>query len=467
METARNSRQFNWQQKGWPAATVDRRQLRGELAAFKKAFLQVRDSLAKPLPQTLEMAALVDEAVKTSAIEGVKVDESVVMSSICKALGLKDAPLGFSKDVRSEGVAQMVLSVRSDWNKPISANLLRAWHGALLANDPRGLTIGDFRSHEAPMRVISRDAYGEVEVLFEAPPSRRVPKEIARFVETWRRPRRRPEEVALRCAMLHLHFESIHPFEDGNGRVGRALVAKVLAEGLGAPLVLPVSLVIARHRKAYYEAIHGASMSLDWTPWAKFIIPVLTETLHDFLVAAQFVAAKGAYLKAYEAKMSERAKSVILRMFRDGPAGVASGLSVAKWRRMTKVSKPTATRDLAELAATGAIIAEGAGVASRYRLALRDSGWLNEPLFEAINEAINEPQNDPLNDPINRRVFEIVGRTPGVGRKQLIRELGKSKATVERALAALVRAGKVEHRGSKKTGGYYALSASAAEGGAG
>ena len=456
MDTARDNRRFNWQQKGWPAATVDRTALRGELAAFKKAFLQVRDALAKPLPQTLEMAALVDEAVKTSAIEGVKVDESVVMSSICKALGLKDAPLGFSKDVRSEGVAQMVLSVRSDWNKPISANLLRAWHGALLANDPRRLTIGDFRSHEDPMRVVSRDAYGEIEVLFEAPPSRRVLEEIARFVEMWRRPKRRPEEVALRCAMLHPHFESIHPFEDGNGRVGRALVAKVLAEGLDAPLVLPVSLVIARHRKAYYEAIHGASTSLDWTPWAKFIIPVLTETLHDFLIAAQFVVAKNEYLKTYEAKMSERAKAVILRMFRDGPAGVASGLSVAKWRRMTKVSKAAATRDLADLAATGAIVAEGASVASRYRLAIRDSGWLNEPLFETINETINEPQDDPLNDSTNRRVFDLVSTHPGRGVPFLKATMQASRATIMRALAALIKAGKVEHRGSKKTGGYFA-----------
>ncbi len=115
-------------------------------------------------------------------------------------------------------------------------------------------------------------------------------------------------------------------------------------------------------------------------------------------------------------------------------------------------------------AVAGAIIAESAGVASRYRLALRGSEWLNEPLFEAINEAINEPQNDPLSDPTSRRVFEVVERTPGVGRKQLICELCKSKATIERALAALVRVGKVEHRGSKKTGGYYALSAPTAEG---
>ena len=107
----------------------------------------------------------------------------------------------------------MVLAVKDDWEKPIGIELIKSWHAALLANDPRG--------------------------------------------------------------MIHPHFESIHPFEDGNGRVGRALVAKTLAEGLGSSLVLPVSTVIDRYRKDYYEAIREASQSLDWTDWARFFIPVL------------------------------------------------------------------------------------------------------------------------------------------------------------------------------------------------
>ena len=353
---------FNWQKPGWPDVTVDRAALRDELKAFAAAFSLVRRALQKPQNPTAVMNALVNEAMKTSAIEGVRVDESVVMSSICKALGMTAVPAGFTRDVRAEGVAQMVLSVKDDWAKPISAKLIRSWHGALLRNDSRNITVGDFRSHQEPMQVIRRTAYGEIEVRFEAPPSARVPMEIARFVEKWRKFAKTPEEVALKAALLHPHFESIHPFEDGNGRVGRVLVAKALAEGLGQALVLPVSTVIDRSRKDYYEAIHGASQSLDWTSWAKFFIPVLTETLLDFLSAARFVASKGEYLSRYESKMSERARKVIVRMFRDGPAGVAAGLSAAKWMRMTKVSKPTATRDLAELVATGAIIAEGEGV---------------------------------------------------------------------------------------------------------
>jgi len=431
---------YNWQQKGWPRATVNRAALRDELKAFGVAFLNVKDSLWKQIDAKSVAVAMADEAIKTSAIEGVRVDETVVMSSICRALGMPTIPLGFARDVRAEGVAQMVLAVKRDWKRPISAALMIDWHAALLANDDRGLRVGAFRKH--PVQVIRRDAYGEIEVMFEAPPSERVPQEIGAYCRKWRGMKAVPADVALKAAMLHPHFESIHPFDDGNGRVGRALVAKVLAEGLGVDVVLPVSTVIMRHRKDYYDEIHKASQSLDWTDWAKFFIPILTETLTDFITAARFVAAKGEYLSRYESQVSERAKKVIVRMFRDGPAGVASGLSAAKWMRMTKVSKPTATRDLEELENTGAVIREGESVATHYRLNLD----FREPI---------EPLNESLHEPLFEAINEAIKHASGINKPQLVRMVGKSRATVERAIAALVKAGRIEHRGSKKTGGYW------------
>lgn len=256
----------------------------------------------------------------------------------------------------------------------------------------------------------------------------------------WKTPSGKPADIAIRATMLHPHFESIHPFEDGNGRVGRALVAKVIAEGLGLPLILPVSTIIARHRAAYYDEINEASRTLDWTNWAAFFIPVLTEALTSFLSAARFVKAKRDYLAKYEADFSARAKKVILRMFEDGEAGVKAGLSAAKWMRMTKVSKPTATRDLEELFAQGAIVQAGlSGPGTRYRL--------NTPLYEPI---------EPLNEPLNDRIFKLIMTHPGVRISYLKSVVGASLATIKRAIAALIASSKVEHRGSKKTGGYYA-----------
>ena len=434
---------FNWQQKGWPKATVNTAALRDELDAFKVALRDAKKFLRKPQEPEAVARALAQEAVKTSAIEGVNVDESVVMSSICKVLGVAYAPKGFTKDVRAEGVAQMVLAVRRDWKKPLSEALLKRWHSALLKGRNDNIAIGEFRSHAEPMRVIRRHADGTVEVRYEAPPSEHVPGEIRKFLKMWKTQAEKPVDVALKCAMIHTHFESIHPFEDGNGRVGRALVAKALAEGLGLPLVLPVSTAIARHRAAYYEEINAASRSLDWTNWAAFFIPVLTEAINDFVAAVKFISAKRAYLTKYESGFSARAKKVILRMFEDGMDGINAGLSAAKWVRMTKVAKRTAERDLADLAAVGAVVAMNGGPQTRYQL----------------NIALADGAIEPLNEPLNAKLLRIVGTHPGTNLQYLTSAVTVSRATVKRAVAALVAAGKIEHRGSKKTGGYYAKDA--------
>ena len=133
-----------------------------------------------------------------------------------------------------------------------------------------------------------------------------------------------------------------------------------------------------------------------------------------------------------------RARKVILRMFEDGEEGVRSGLSAAKWMRMTKVSKPTATRELSELEKSGAIISVGAGPQTRYRLAVD----LGEPI-------------EPLNEPLNDRLVRLVLNHPGTQLPYLLSVVRESRATVKRVLSTLIAEGKIEHRGSKKTGGYY------------
>ena len=433
---------FNWQQTDWPKFTCDRAALRDELDAFAKAFRAVKASTKTPQDPETVARTLTAEAVTTSAIEGVEVDADVVMSSICKALGVASAPTGTARDVRAEGVAQMMLDVRNDWNAPVSSSLIRKWHGALLANDPRGIRAGQFRT--GPVSVVRYHASGESEIIFEAPPPERVANEIDMFAKAWSSFPDKAADIALKAALMHSHFESIHPFEDGNGRVGRALVSKTLCEGLGLPLVLPVSTIVARHRRAYYEEINGASRSLDWTSWAAFFISILTELLTDFVSAAKFVRAKHEYLEEYGPLFSERARKVIMRMFADGEAGARAGLSAAKWVRMAKVSKPTATRDLAELANVGAIVMEGAGPQTRY--------FLN---FEFGRP--HEPMAEPIIDGIKADVFAALTKHPGRGVPFLVATLHAGSATIERAVAALVAAGKIEHRGSRKTGGYFAV----------
>ena len=433
---------FNWQRPEWPAFAFSRTALKDELAAFVRVFREAEKALKEPQDPLQVARTLAAEAVTTSAIEGVEVDAAVVMSSICRALGVSGVPLSAARDAASEGAARMVLAVREDWNAPLSASLLLRWHGALLAGDARGVKAGAFRAD--PVRVVSVDRFGEMETRFEAPPPERVPEEISRFVSIWNVPAEKPADVALKAAFLHPHFESIHPFEDGNGRIGRALVAKVLSEGLGHPIALPVSTLVSRHRRAYYDELHAASLSLDWTSWAGFFVPVLAELLEGFLSAARFVAAKRDYLSRYEACLSERARKVILQMFEDGEAGAKAGLSAAKWTRMAKVSKPTATRDMAELVQAGAVVPTGDGPMTRYHL--------NHPAFAPNDEPI-----DGINDGINDAILRLVRLHPGRGVPFFLASVKASRSTVERAVRALVRAGRIEHRGSRKTGGYFAV----------
>lgn len=443
---------FNWQQSGWPNATVNRAALRDELDAFKVALSDVKKILKHRHDPEAIAQALAQEAVTTSAIEGVSVDESVVMSSICRVLGVPYTPRGLPKDARAEGVAQMVLAVRQDWNKTLTEPLLKRWHKALMSGDADRIVVGNFRSSNEPMRVVRYAAEGLSEIRFEAPPSKQVPKEISAFLKLWKLPAKTPGDVALKCAMLHPHFESIHPFEDGNGRVGRALVAKTLAEGLGMPIILPVSTVISRHRAAYYDEINEASRSLEWTSWAAFFIPVLTETLTDFVSAVKFISAKHTYLSKFESGFSDRAKKVILRMFEDGEDGVKAGLSSAKWMRMAKVSKATAARDLTELEQSGAIIQVNDGSQTKYRL--------NSSICETIGVLANANADETIegiNEGIKTRIVNLLEKYPGKGVPFLKAALTVSRQTVERAVAALIKAGKIEHRGSKKTGGYFCV----------
>ncbi|MBQ9726762.1 MAG: Fic family protein [Kiritimatiellae bacterium] len=436
---------FNWQRPQWPAFSFARSALKDELAAFARAFREAKKALREPQDPLFVARALASEAVTTRAIEGVEVDEAVVMSSICRALGVPGAAPTAARDAASEGAARLVLAVREDRDAPLSAALLRKWHGAMMEGGARGVRAGAFR--DVPVRVVSVDRFGQSETRFEAPPPERVAGEIGLFVRRWRHRPATPEGIALKAALMHPHFESIHPFEDGNGRIGRALVAKVLAEGLRHPVALPVSTFVSRHRRAYYDEINVASHTLDWTSWAGFFVPVLTDLLESFVAAMRFVAAKRDYLARFESSFAERARKVVLRMFEDGEAGAKAGLSAAKWMRMAKVSKPTATRDLAELVQSGAIVPDGTGPQTRY--------LLNHPAFEPDREPI-EPINDGINDGINAAILRLVRNHPGRGVPFFLASVKASRATVERAVRALVRAGRIEHRGSRKTGGYFA-----------
>ncbi len=385
---------YNWQKTEWPRFGVEVAELGPELEAFASAHAGVEAAYAKIAASTDEADGLVREALSSGGIEGERLDGGVIQSSVLRLMGLPPAPgPRVPHDVRAEGAALLVMDVARDRLEAVTPDLLMRWHRDLMAPLP---SAGRFRTHTDAMRIVRRDAFGAYEVLFEAPPSGRVPEEMDAFSRAWASSSwtgERLSDAALRAALFHPYFESIHPFEDGNGRLGRALVAKELSASFSAPIVVPLSPLIASRRKAYYAALRESSLSLAWTPWAKFFIPLLTEAMKAYGAEADFVLKKRAFLGHWEGRLPARPFGVLRRLFADGADGVARGLSVQKYRRMTGVSKPTATRDLVALVSAGVLVQEGQGRATRYAVRLQAPRSVREPRPEGPARSPNGRPN--------------------------------------------------------------------------
>ena len=363
---------FNWQLPDWP-------HFRYDLAAFGAAQLAyarfegrlqgLREALPDGEQREAALRALVLEALKTSAIEGELLAPDDIVASVRQQLGWDPGAIPV-RDARARGIAEVVVQVRDATQEPLTEALLFTWHAALLGSEA-GIAVGQWRTHPDPMRIVSGPMGREV-VHFEAPPSQRVPEEMARFLIWFNATRPGgPEAIEhppVRAALAHLYFESIHPFEDGNGRIGRALAEKVLSEASGMPMLLGLSAVLERKRSAYYAALHRASLDNDVQEWCSFFVPCVLEAIERSCAWVGFSVAKSRWYAHFGARLSPRAAKVIARMFAAGPEGFEGGMTAAKYMRIAGTSKATATRDLAELAACGALAREQSGRNTRYRL---------------------------------------------------------------------------------------------------
>ena len=212
---------YNWQFPNWPHFTYEVQELQSLTLAFAKETGQVNGmmmGLPVHLQQESLLQSMLDEAIKTSEIEGEFVSREDVMSSIRNNLGLNEFPVKI-KDKRANGLAQLIIEVRKSFYLPLSTEMLLDWHSMLMQN-AKYITRGQWRKGEQPMQVVSGSYEKEI-IHFEAPPSSIIPEEMARFVK-WYNEASFPlkdgvSEAFLKSAIAHLYFESIHPFEDGNG----------------------------------------------------------------------------------------------------------------------------------------------------------------------------------------------------------------------------------------------------------
>ena len=359
---------YNWQQADWPSFRFDLSGIEGALFAFADKAGQINGML-KGLPDATQAEAILQimiaEALKTSEIEGQYLSRQDVMSSMRNQLGLNN-PLEHTKDKASEGAAELIVAVRETWDRPLDKIVLLSWHTMLMKGETR-IMVGDWRKGEDPMQVVS-GPYGKIKVHFEAPPSRKVPAEMEGFISWFNRSEQAIAHAPVRAAIAHLYFESIHPFEDGNGRIGRAISEKAISQGLGRPAVLSLSRTIEAGKKQYYDALKQAQKSNEISSWIQYFVEMALAAQEDAERQVEFVLRKTKFFDRFKNDLNERQLKVVKRMLDEGPDGFEGGMSARKYTSIAKTSKATATRDLQQLVEIGVFESVGGGRSTRYRL---------------------------------------------------------------------------------------------------
>jgi Fic family protein len=366
---------YNWQLPDWPRFRYDVAAVHDVLFAIT-AKMGHMSGLLKGLPESAQTETILDlmvsEAVKTSAIEGEMLSRADVMSSIRNHLAL-NVPPEVVRDPRASGAAKLMMDVRESFAETLSTKKLFGWHRMLLGAQGKHMRVGAWRTHAEPMQVVS-GPMGKTKVHFEAPPSKRVPKEMDAFIAWFNATapggKQEIKLAPVRSAIAHLYFESIHPFEDGNGRVGRALSEKALSQGLGHPVLLSLSKTIEANKKKYYDALKSAQRSNEITAWIDYFVRTVLDAQTDAEAQIDFVLKKTKFFDRHAGELDERQIKAIRRMLDEGPRGFVGGMNAKKYIGITGVSKATATRDLQYLQDIGVLRRVGAGRSTRYDLVI-------------------------------------------------------------------------------------------------
>lgn len=363
---------YNWQHKNWPNFTYSINKLQEISVLFAQEYGLVNGlvlGLNDELKQEALLEILISEAIKTSEIEGEYMSREDVMSSIKNNLGINQVVV---KDKRASGIAKLMLEVNQNIKLPLSLDKILGWHKILMEYNPK-INAGEWRKGIEPMQVVS-GVYGREVVHYEAPPSAKVPLEMEAFLD-WYTNIKLPvnhqiSNALLKSAIVHLYFESIHPFEDGNGRIGRALAEFALSASLQEPVMLSISKIIEKDKKKYYNQLKFAQRSLDITNWLNYFAQLILDAQKDAKELIHFTLKKAKFFDKYEKQFNERQLKVIQRMLENGTEGFEGGMTAKKYITITKISKATATRDLQDLQELGVFAQEGAGRSVRYELVL-------------------------------------------------------------------------------------------------
>lgn len=304
------------------------------------------------------LSTMTEELISSSEIEGVMLNPNSVRSSIARRLGIDDDGL-LAEDHYVEGLVEVMLDAVHNCREPLTDSRMFGWHAALFPSGRSGMhliTVADWRKEEEPMQVVS-GAFGHERVHYEAPASADVPTEMARLIEWCNTANLSPFIMA---GVAHLWFVTVHPFDDGNGRISRTLADMFLARlDENSARYYSMSAEINRNKKAYYEILERTQKGgLDITEWLLWFFGCLESAIVRASDTVERTLRKAAYWDAFrEVDINERQRKVVNRLW-DGFEGK---LTSSKWAKMCSCSQDTALRDINDLIAKGMLRNSGEG----------------------------------------------------------------------------------------------------------
>ncbi len=347
----------------WPRFHWDLGRLAGALAAARH--LQGRligqmEALGFKVREEAVLRTLTEDVLKSSEIEGEKLDAEQVRSSVARRLGIEIGGLS-PADRHVEGVVEMMLDATQQYDQPLTAERLCAWHASLFPMARSGMhqiTVGAWRDDRtAPMQVVSGPV-GRERVHFEAPVAERLDHEMRQFLQWFNGDA--TEEPVLKAALAHLWFVTIHPFDDGNGRIARAIADLSLARSEGSPQrFYSMSAQIREERSDYYRILEQTQRgTMDVTGWMEWFVGCLTRAVESAHAALSGVIHKARYWeKLRDVPLNDRQRLVISKLLE----GFEGNLTTSKWAALTKSSNDTALRDVQQLVDRGVLVRNQAG----------------------------------------------------------------------------------------------------------
>jgi Fic family protein len=339
---------YIYDRKAWPHFTWNARQIAEPLAAVRHQqgrLIGHMEALGFNLRQQAVLQTLTEDVLKTSEIEGEHLDADQVRSSIARRLGTDVGALKPS-DRHVEGVVEMMLDATEQYRQPLTAERLFGWHAALFPTGRSGMVkinTGAWRSdRKGPMRVVS-GRLGRERIHFEAPPAKKLDREMSAFLK-WFNGGTINDQV-LKAGIAHLWYVTIHPFDDGNGRIARAIADMLLARSeQSSQRFYSMSSQICQERKKYYEILEATQKgALDITPWLTWFLDCLGSAVEGAQTALAAVLAKARFWEGVSGTAINERQRLVLNRLLDGFEGK---LTTSKYANLTKSSTDTALRDI-------------------------------------------------------------------------------------------------------------------------